>query len=110
MARSRACGFLRVLAIVDPPTTLQAVPGSAAGHELPHPTSTYARECQGMESGFSLGQINQVLRYAFFLEDARDHFPIAPGTNQRPFKGAFAPAGKVIDVACHVVIDEQRQI
>src|SRR5271155_3237860 len=82
MLRGRACGFFRVLPLVNPPGVPQSVFHAAIGHELPDASRARSREGQRLERTFRLRQINQVLRNAFLMQDSPDHFAIAPGTPQ----------------------------
>src|SRR5271163_2478921 len=98
MARCRSRGFFGILTVVDPPVAFQAVPGRTAGHELPHPPSTGARKRQRMESRFSLGQIDQVLRDTFFLQNPANHFVILPAAGKGSLQSSPPTRGKVTDI------------
>jgi hypothetical protein len=49
MARGGACGFLRILPVIDPNIVREAVAASTAGHKLPDATGADAGNGQRME-------------------------------------------------------------
>ena len=63
-----------------------------------------------MESGFSLGEINKVLRDAFFSQDSLDHFLVAAGTDEGALEHAAATSRKIIDEAGDLVGHHEREI
>src|SRR5579862_465401 len=63
-----------------------------------------------MESGFSLGQVDEFLGNAFFAENTADHIVVAPGTGQATLKRAAATAGEVVDESSDLIGHHQRQI
>ena len=104
-------GLLRILALVDPPAPLQAIQGAGLSHELPHAASARPRHGQGLETGFGLRQVNQVLRNAFLLEGLQHHVAIAAGTGPGMFqRGLAARAGEVVDEHRHLIVEYQRQV
>src|SRR5579863_5819211 len=99
MTRRRSRRFFGILTVVDPPVAFQAVSGRTAGHELPHPPSAGARKSQWMKSRFGLGQIDQVLRNTFFLQNPANHLVILPAPGKGSLQSSAPTRGKVTDVA-----------
>src|ERR1700691_2421135 len=110
MMRSRSRGFFGILALVHPPVAFPPVSRCAAGHELPHPTSSSAGKRQRMEPRFSLSQVDQVLRNTFFLQNPANHIVILPAAGESALQSSPSPRRKVTDVAGYRVGHHQRQI
>ncbi len=106
-----ARGLLGIEALVDVGVARQAVVG--AGHELPHAAGAGAAiDGLRLEARFGHGQVDQVLRHAFFGQNALDHRLVAAGAlegvQQRVV--AFLRVGEEVDVGGHVVVHHQRQV
>ena len=105
-----AGGFFGILTVVNPPAAFESVTLGAAAHELPHATSAGAGNGQGMESGFGLRQVDEVLGHSLFFERPANHIFVAAGAGQGTLDGAASAGGEVIDEAGDLVGHHQREI
>src|SRR2546429_1643756 len=109
MTRCRSCGFLRILAFVHPLISLQPVPFSSAGHELPHAASSHSRKRQWVESGFGLGKVDQLRWHPFVFENVLDGFAITSAANKRILEGSASTALEIVDVPDDSISQHQGQ-
>ncbi len=64
-----------------------------------------------MEARFGLRQIDQVLRDAFFAQNARDHVAVTSGARQGVLQRSPASAGReIVDEAGDLVVHHQRKV
>ena len=105
-----AGGLLGIHAVVGVGGLLQAVLIAAPLEELPHAAGGGARYGARDETGFRLRQVNDLLRNAFFVQDALNHGPVAARALQSGEEGLVAAIGEVIDVAQHGVVDREGQL
>ncbi len=63
-----------------------------------------------MKARLGLRQIYQVLRHAFLLESAFNHFAVASAALEGMFQGPATTIGKVVDIACNLVRHHQWQV
>ena len=85
-----AGGLLGILAVVHIYVVVHTIAPGAAAHELPDAAGAYARDGQGMKSGFGLRQVNEILRDAFFFQDRQHHLAIPAGAGQCALENAAA--------------------
>src|SRR3954469_19032059 len=98
MPRSSAGRLRWILPLIEPPVARHPVLARASRHELPDAARSCARERQRLEAGFSLSEINQILRHAFFAEGLLDHLAVFPGSHQRALECSAAARGIEVDV------------
>jgi hypothetical protein len=111
MLRGGMRGFFGILTLVDPPGMVQPVFVAAPGYELPDPASPRARKGRRLKGTFRLGQINEVLRQAFFAKHAGDHFAVTAGTAQAVFHdGPASRSLEKVQKASNLVGHRQWQI
>ena len=92
VAGGGACGSLGILAIVDPHVVAKPVSASPAGHKLPDAAGADPRNCQRMESGLGLREIDQILRDALLFEGGDDHVVVAARAGKSAFEDAASVA------------------
>ncbi len=63
-----------------------------------------------MKTGFGLRQVDQILGYAFFLQNAANHVFVFTGANQGALEGATATLGIEIDKSGNLVGHHERQV
>ena len=106
-----AGGFFGIEALVDVVVAGEAV--VAIGHELPHAAGAGAGvDGAGLEAGLGDGEIDEVLRNAFFAHDALNHRPVAAGALEGVEQGvvALGGVGEEVDVGGDVVVDDERKV
>ena len=78
MVGGGARGLFGIHAVVRVGRLLQAILIAPPLKELPHAAGRGARHGARDEPRFRLRQVNDLLRYAFLIQDALDHRPVAP--------------------------------
>ena len=105
-----AGGLLGILAVVHIHVVVHTIAPGAAAHELPDAAGAYARDGQGMKSGFGLRQINQILRDAFFFQDWQHHLAIPAGAGQGTLEDAASVVGEVGNEPGDLVGHHEREV
>ena len=76
------------------------------------PARDRAIDGAGLETGLGDGEVDEILRNAFFAHDALNHCPVAAGALERMKQGvvALGGIGEEVDVGGDVVVDDKRQV
>src|ERR1035438_6231349 len=64
----------------------------------------------GDEAGLGLGEVDELLGQAFFIEDALDHGTVTAGTLDGVDDGLVAVVHEVVDIAEDGVVDAEREL
>src|SRR5437762_1666649 len=111
MTSGSSSRLFRIITLVDPPRLAQPIFFAARRNELPHAFGLGPRYGTGFKGTFSLGQVNEVQRNAFFLQNAFDHRLESPHALQSDRDRAAAAAILVIiEESKNPVVDLDREI
>ena len=102
--RGGAGGLLRAAPLVDPPVLLQAESLAGGGHELPNALGLRPRERAGLEGALDEGDVGQVLRDAFRVEDLADTGQVAPAAGERFGKPVAQGSLVEVDAGQYLVV------